>query len=68
MFLLLLLLLLLLPLLLLLLLLLLCTGMPIALVGHDVTQLGKRPPWPPDVSPALRHLVEWCWAQQPADR
>jgi hypothetical protein len=44
------------------------TGMPVALVGHNVTQLGLRPPWVPGVSSALKQLVEECWAQNPDDR
>jgi hypothetical protein len=43
-------------------------GMPVALVGHNVTQLGLRPPWIPGVSPALKQLIEQCWAQDPDDR
>jgi len=43
-------------------------GMPVALVGHNVTQLGLRPPWVPGVAPPLKELVEECWAQDPNDR
>lgn len=39
-----------------------------ALVGHNVTQLGLRPPWIPGVSPAVKQLIEDCWAQDPDDR
>jgi serine/threonine protein kinase len=44
------------------------TGMPVALVGHHVTQLGLRPPWVSNVPPPLKQLVEDCWAQDPHDR
>lgn len=43
-------------------------GMPVALVGHSVTQLRMRPPWVAGVAAPLKQLVEECWAHAPNDR
>lgn len=45
-----------------------CTGVPKALLGHQITKEARRPKFPPITPAAFVDLAERCWAPSPNDR